>query len=210
MRLGVEVPQELHFVGDCCAWYDPGRLFLRARSDRQELSKTLIELRKRHSGSGIQNEWYRKPASSIFVPRSLEVRMKVPFAIAAALLSMIVGLPASAHHSFAAEFDASKAIRVSGTLTKIDWANPHIYFYLDVKEDGGNVVKWSCEAGSPGALSRRGFKKGDLKLGDTLIVDGYRAKDGSRLMDARRVTLPDGRVVSGASVGDGGPGSQNQ
>ena len=66
--------------------------------------------------------------------------MKVPFAIAAALLSMIVGLPASAHHSFAAEFDASKAIRVSGTLTKIDWANPHIYFYLDVKEDGGNVV----------------------------------------------------------------------
>jgi len=147
---------------------------------------------------------------STFVPRSLEVRMKVPFAIAAALLSMIVGLPASAHHSFAAEFDASKAIRVSGTLTKIDWANPHIYFYLDVKEDGGNVVKWSCEAGSPGALSRRGFKKGDLKLGDTLIVDGYRAKDGSRLMDARRVTLPDGRVVSGASVGDGGPGSQNQ
>ena len=136
--------------------------------------------------------------------------MKVPFAIAAALLSMIVSLPASAHHSFAAEFDASKAIRVSGTLTKIDWANPHIYFYLDVKEDGGNVVKWSCEAGSPGALSRRGFKRGDLKLGDTLIVDGYRAKDGSRLMDARRVTLPDGRVVSGASVGDGGPGSQNQ
>jgi len=131
--------------------------------------------------------------------------MKVPFAIAAALLSMIVGLPASAHHSFAAEFDASKAIRVSGTLTKIDWANPHIYFYLDVKEDGGNVVKWSCEAGSPGALSRRGFKKGDLKLGDTLIVDGYRAKDGSRLMDARRVTLADGRIVSGASAGDGGP-----
>ena len=136
--------------------------------------------------------------------------MKFQFTIAAAVLCAAAGLPAAAHHSFAAEFDASKAIRVSGTLTKIDWANPHIYFYLDVKEDNGAIVKWSCEAGSPGALSRRGFKKGDLKLGDSVIVDGYRAKDGSHLMDARRVTLPDGRIVSGASAGDGGPGSQNQ
>ena len=113
--------------------------------------------------------------------------------------------PAVAHHSFAAEFDGSKAIRVTGSLTKIEWTNPHTYFYLDVREENGQVVKWGCEAGSPGALSRRGFKKGDLKLGDTIIVDGYRAKDGSRLMDARRVTLPDGRVISGASAGDGGP-----
>ena len=119
----------------------------------------------------------------------------------------IAAAPAVAHHSFAAEFDASKAIRVAGTLTKIDWSNPHTYFYLDVKEDGA-VVKWSCEAGSPGALSRRGFKRGDIKVGDTLVVDGYRAKDGSRLMDARRVTLPDGRIVSGASAGDGGPESR--
>jgi hypothetical protein len=94
---------------------------------------------------------------------------------------------------------------VTGALTKIEWTNPHTYFYLEVKEENGEVVKWSCEAGSPGALSRRGFKRGDLKLGDTIIVDGYRAKDGSRLMDARRVTLPDGRIVSGASAGDGGP-----
>jgi len=118
--------------------------------------------------------------------------------------------PLLAHHSFAAEFDASKAIRVTGALTKIDWTNPHTYFYLDVKEEEGTIVKWSCEAGSPGALSRRGFKRGDLKLGDTLIVDGYRAKDGSRLMDARRVTLPDGRIVSGASAGDGGPEGTRQ
>jgi hypothetical protein len=115
-----------------------------------------------------------------------------------------------AHHSFAAEFDAGKAIRLTGTLTKVEWANPHTYFYIDVKDDNGNILKWSCEAGSPGALSRRGFKKGDLKLGDSIIVDGYRAKDGSRLMDARRVTLPDGRVVSGASADDGGPGSNLQ
>jgi len=116
----------------------------------------------------------------------------------------------AAHHSFAAEFDASKALRVTGALTKVEWTNPHIYFYLDVKDESGSVVKWGCSAGSPGALSRRGFKRGDLKLGDTIIVDGYRAKDGSNFMDARRVTLPDGRIVSGASAGDGGPGDPAQ
>ena len=121
---------------------------------------------------------------------------------------LAAAVPLLAHHSFAAEFDASQALRLTGALTKIEWTNPHSYFYIDVKDEAGNITKWSCEAGSPGALSRRGFKRGDIKLGDTIIVDGYRAKDGSRLMDARRVTLPDGRVVSGASAGDGGPGNQ--
>jgi Family of unknown function (DUF6152) len=110
-----------------------------------------------------------------------------------------------AHHSFAAEFDASKAIRLNGTLMKVEWTNPHIYFYIDVKDDAGNIVRWTCESGAPGALSRRGFKRGDLKLGDSIIVDGYRAKNGANMVDARRVTLPDGRIVSGASAGDGGP-----
>jgi hypothetical protein len=123
----------------------------------------------------------------------------------AAIAIMSSGICLVAHHSFAAQYDATKAIRLTGTLTKVEWTNPHIYFYVDVKEEGGQVVKWSCEAAAPGALSRRGFKKGDLKLGDMVIVDGYRAKDGSHLMDARRVTLPDGRIVSGATAGDGGP-----
>ena len=135
--------------------------------------------------------------------------MKTILAVIAAA-SLAASATLVAHHSFAAEFDASKAIRLTGALTKIEWTNPHIYFYLDVKEENGQVVKWTCEAGAPGALSRRGFKKGDLKLGETVIVDGYRAKDGSRLADARRVTLPDGRIVSGASAGDGGPGSETQ
>lgn len=113
--------------------------------------------------------------------------------------------PGLAHHSFAAEFDASQALRVTGALAKIEWTNPHSYFYVDAKDENGNSVRWSCEAGSPGALSRRGFKRGDIKLGDVIVVDGYRAKDGSHLMDARRVTLPDGRIVSGGSAGDGGP-----
>jgi hypothetical protein len=120
-------------------------------------------------------------------------------------LSLLAAVPLAAHHSFAAEFDGSKVIRLKGTLTKIEWTNPHTYFYMDVKDDSGKVVNWGCEAGAPGQLSRRGFRKGDIKLGDTLVVDGYLAKDGSNIVDARRVTLPDGRVVAGASEGDGGP-----
>jgi len=134
--------------------------------------------------------------------------MKVRLSILLTGFLLAGSLPLLAHPSFAAEFDSGKAIRLTGALTKIEWTNPHTYFYIDVKEENGSVVKWGCEAGSPGALTRRGFKRGDIKLGDTIIVDGYRAKDGSRLIDARRVTLPDGRVVSGASAGDGGPGNQ--
>jgi Family of unknown function (DUF6152) len=132
--------------------------------------------------------------------------MKTSLLFAVATLSVAVAIPLFAHHSFAAEFDASKAVRIAGTLTKIEWTNPHSYFYLDVKNDKGQVENWACEGAAPGALSRRGFKKGDIKLGDALIVDGYRAKDGSRLIDARRVTLPDGRSIYGGSPGDGGPG----
>jgi hypothetical protein len=136
--------------------------------------------------------------------------MTVRFLALIAAAAVATAIPIRAHHSFAAEFDASEAVRITGTLTKIEWTNPHSYFYLDVKEPDGKVVEWGCEAGAPGSLSRRGFKRGDLKLGDTIIVDGYRAKDRSRFMDARRVTLPDGRVVSGASTDDGGPPDPSQ
>ena len=132
------------------------------------------------------------------------MKLKTWFGIAC--LALAIGAPLLAHHSFAAEFDATRAVRLPGTLTKIEWTNPHSYFYLDVKEENGVVANWACEGAPPGAFSRRGFKKGDIKVGDTLVVDGYRAKDGSRLMDARRVTLPDGRNIYGGTPGDGGPG----
>ena len=131
--------------------------------------------------------------------------MKAHLALAAVLIALASGGRAVAHHSFAATFDASKAVRVTGTLAKVEWTNPHIYFYVDVKDDKGTVVRWACESGAPGALSRRGFKRGLLKIGDELVVDGYQAKNGGNLMDARRVTLPDGQVLVGASAGDGGP-----
>ncbi|HET9268988.1 MAG TPA: DUF6152 family protein [Vicinamibacterales bacterium] len=131
--------------------------------------------------------------------------MKAHLALAALLVALAPGGDAAAHHSFAATFDASKAIRVTGKLAKVEWTNPHIYFYVDVTDEKGTVVRWACESGAPGALSRRGFKRSLLKLGDELIVDGYQAKNGANLMDARRVTLPDGQILVGASAGDGGP-----
>ena len=135
---------------------------------------------------------------------------KTGFVGVLALAAIAAAVPAWAHHSFAAEFDGSRAMRLTGTITRIEWSNPHSYFYIDVKDDKGKIVNWGCEGAGPGALTRRGWKKGDVKLGDTLIVDGYPAKDGSHLIDARRVTLPDGRVVSGGSQGDGGPADDLQ
>jgi hypothetical protein len=131
---------------------------------------------------------------------------KPKFLVFLAVATLAVVIPAHAHHSFAAEYDGSRAIRLTGTITKIEWTNPHSYFFIDVKDDKGNIANWGCEGAGPGALTRRGWKKGDVKIGDTLIVDGYPAKDNSHLMDARRVTLPDGRIISGGSAGDGGPG----
>ncbi len=134
------------------------------------------------------------------------VILRVGLAVLLTCILSTAAHPTWAHHSFAAEFDGTKPVRLVGIITRIEWTNPHSYFYLDVTDSKGKVTHWACESGNPGALSRRGWKKGDIKYGDKLVVDGYLAKDGSKFIDARRVTLPDGRVVYGGSAGDGGPG----
>ena len=122
-------------------------------------------------------------------------------ALAGAVLLVAHG---SAHHSFSAQFDGSKAMEVRGVVTKIEWANPHVYFYVDVAE-GGAVANWGCETAGPAGLIRQGWKRDALKVGDKVVVSGYPARDGSKLMDARRVTLADGRRIFGGTPGDGGP-----
>jgi hypothetical protein len=132
------------------------------------------------------------------------MKIKTGMLVVAALLAQ--GTPAIAHHSFGAEFDGSKPVRLVGKITRVEWTNPHSYLYIDVIDDKGNVTNWGCEGAAPSALTRRGWEKGDLKIGDTIVVDGYRAKDGSHLVDTRRVTFPDGRSVDGDTRGNGGPG----
>lgn len=104
-------------------------------------------------------------------------------------------MPALAHHSFASEFDTSKPITLEGVVTRIDWENPHVHYYLDVTEPDGTVINWACETGGPARLARRGWTHDTLKIGDKVIVHGYPAKDGSNAADGRQVTLPDGRSI---------------
>lgn len=125
--------------------------------------------------------------------------------LAAGFGLMLATTPVFAHHSFAAEYDSNKKITVTGTVTKIEWMNPHARFYLDAKDESGAVVHWELELGSPNGLLRRGWSRNSLKIGDTITVNGYLAKDGSHLANARVVTLTDGRKVFAGSSFDGGP-----
>ena len=101
----------------------------------------------------------------------------------------LCGAPVRAHHSFAAEFDASKPVKVTGTVTKIEWMNPHVWFFADVKDESGEVTNWGVEMGSPNGLMRAGWSRTSMKLGDVVSVEGSRAKDGSNNVNARAVTL---------------------
>jgi hypothetical protein len=132
--------------------------------------------------------------------------MKIRLALAAGTACLILASsPLSAHHSFAAEYDSSKPVEFKGVVTKLDWMNPHVYFYVDVKTDGGKTINWACEAGNPNALARRGWKKTSIQAGDEVTVKGFRAKDGTFTANARSIMLADGKKVFAASSDDGGP-----
>jgi hypothetical protein len=127
------------------------------------------------------------------------------------LLAMALGLVLAtspfllAHHSFAAEYDANQPVKVTGVVTRVDWTNPHIWFFVDVKDDQGKVTNWGFSGGPPGVLQRRGISKNALKTGDTVVVEGFRARDGSNNASGGRVTFADGRSVFTASNEDRAP-----
>ena len=126
------------------------------------------------------------------IPKRISIAVVAFFAIA--------GTSIVAHHSFAAEFDASKPVKITGTVTKIEWLNPHVWFYVDVKDDAGKVSNWGVEMGSPNGLMRTGWTRNSMKVKDVVTVEGSRAKDGSTTANARTVTLSgSGKALFAAS-----------
>src|SRR2546426_4946019 len=118
---------------------------------------------------------------------------------------MLATVPVIAHHAFAAEFDAKKPLQLRGTVTKMEWINPHAWIHVDVKKADGSVESWMIEGGTPNTLLRRGFTKNSLLPGTEILVDGYQAKDGSKRANGRDLTLPDGKKLFMGSSGTGAP-----
>ena len=135
--------------------------------------------------------------------------MRVKFGVLLAGMGLLAGgIPLLAHHSFAAEYDAKKPIKISGVGTKMEWMNPHARFYVDVKGSDGKVVNWNFELGAIPVLLKQGWRKDSLKQGDQITVEGSLAKDGSNSANARSVVLSDGRRVFAGSSGGNAPANQ--
>ena len=137
------------------------------------------------------------------------MRSKLFVVVAAAALLLAAAVPVLAHHAFAAEFDANRPVKLKGAVTKVDWTNPHIWIFLDVKGSDGKIVNWSVEGGAPNALFRRGFNKNSLPLGTEVVMEGYHAKDGSNRINGRSMTFAGGKTQFLGSSGTGAPTDGN-
>lgn len=117
------------------------------------------------------------------------MRRSMPGFVTVAVIMVLATVPAIAHHSFSAEYDSKKPVTLKGIVTKVDWMNPHVYFYLDVKDESGNITNWGLEMGPPNGLQRSGWTRNTMKVGDEVIVEGTLAKDGSNQANARSVVM---------------------
>ena len=132
----------------------------------------------------------------------MRLTMRVKLGVVAAGLGLLLGaLPAAAHHSFAAEYDEKKPVKVTGIVKKVEWTNPHSRMYLEVKNANGTITVWNFEFGSPNHLFRAGWTRNTVKEGDEITVEGWAAKDGANLAQTRQVVLADGRKVPGFAGG---------
>ena len=134
------------------------------------------------------------------------MRVKLALGIAGIVLCLAAAaVPVVAHHAFAAEFDANKPVEFTGTVTKMEWLNPHVWLHMDVKKPDGTTESWAFEAGTPNVLFRRGFTKASLLPGTQVKVEGYQAKDGTRRANGRDLTFTDGKKLFMGSSGTGAP-----
>jgi hypothetical protein len=142
----------------------------------------------------------------------MNMKKLLPIVLAGAA-SLLVAAPVWAHHAFAAEFDAGKPVKFRGTVTKMEWINPHAWIHIDVKADDGQVTSWMIEAAAPNALLRRGWTKKSLLAGTEILVEGFQAKDGANRANGSVITFTDGKkLFVGSSAGDPGaaPGAPRQ
>lgn len=183
-----------------------GEYYGTAISDRRGPPEALVSKKAPKRYTTGQRSGSRTPMKAPSGRVELEVHMQARWL--GAIAGILVGFATTqvaAHHAFSAEFDAKRPVKLKGTVTRMEWINPHSWIHVDVKDASGKVTPWMVEGGAPNALLRRGFTKNSLQIGTEVSIEGFQAKDGSKRANGRDITLPDGTKLFVGSSGTGAP-----